>query len=80
MRDLRVYIGRPNVETPDGQAVFYSRRADGPVYRWRYEQEPGHWCYARVSLVNLSLSVFPVASWGTVPSALQSRLSEHYAE
>jgi hypothetical protein len=80
MRDLRVYVGRPIVETLDGQTVFYSRRADGPVYRWRYEPVPGHWSYSRVSLANLTLSVFSVASWAVVPSALQSRLSEHYAE
>ena len=80
MRDLRVYVRQAVRGTPAGQAVFYSRRADGPLYRWRYEETPGHWRYARVRLTKLTLRVLSVASWDAVPAALQDRLGEHYLE
>ena len=80
MRDLRVYVRRAVREAPGGQAVFYSRRADGPFYRWRYEETPGRWRYARVRLSKMTLRVLAVASWDAVPAALQDRLGEHYLE
>ena len=80
MRELRVYVGRAMKGSPGGQAVFYSRRADGPFYRWRYEETPGCWRYARVRLSKLTLRVLAVADWDAVPSALQARLGEHYLE
>lgn len=80
MRELRVYVRRAAREAPGGPAVFYSRRADGPFYRWRYEETPGRWRYARVSLSKPTLRVLSVASWDAVPAALQDRLGEHYLE
>lgn len=80
MRDLRVYVGRAFKESPGAQAVFYSRRADGPFYLWRYEDAQGRWRYSRVRLSKLTLSVLSVACWDAVPSALRARLGEHYLE
>jgi hypothetical protein len=80
MRELRVYVRRGVKGAPVAQAVFYSRRADGPFYRWRYEETPGCWHYSRVRLSKLTLRVLAVTSWDAVPSALQARLGEHYLE
>lgn len=80
MRELRVYIRRAVKGAPGGQAVFYSRRADGPFYRWRYEETPGRWQYSRVRLSKLTLRVLAVASWDAVPPELRDSLGEHYLE
>ncbi len=80
MRDLRVYVRRAVKGAPGGPSVFYSRRSDGPLYRWRYEETPGRWRYARVRLSKLTLRVLAVASWDAVPTALRDRLGEHYLE
>jgi hypothetical protein len=80
MRELRVYVRRPVKGMTGGQAVFYSRRADGPFYRWRYEETPGRWHFSRVRLSKLTMRVLAVASWDAVPPALQDRLGEHYLE
>lgn len=80
MRELRVYVRRAVKESTSGEAVFYSRRADGPLYRWRYEETPGRWRYSRVRLSKLTLRVLAVACWDAVPTALQARLGEHYLE
>lgn len=80
MRDLRVYVRLVTGEPSGGREVFYSRRADGPFYRWRYEETPGRWRYARVRLSKLKLRVLSVACWDAVPAALQDRLGEHYLE
>lgn len=80
MRDLRVYVRHVIKGAPGTQAVFYSRRADGPFYRWRYEETPGGWRYSRVRISKLTLRILSVASWDAVPPALQDRLGEHYLE
>jgi hypothetical protein len=81
MRDLRVYIQpltRP--ARGGGSALFYSRRGDGPFYRWLYAEGTGRWRYSRVSLDRLELSVLRVAQWDAVPAALRELLGEHYLE
>ena len=78
MNSLRVYINPASADALNGQRVFYSRRADGPYYRWFYEEE--RWCSARVSPSDSSLRTLCMTSWKTVPSALQTKLSEHYLE
>jgi hypothetical protein len=80
MRDLRVYIEPVSRGSRGGLTAFYSRRADGPFYRWLYAEGSGHWCYSRVSLGRMELSVLCVASWEAVPVALRERLGEHYLE
>lgn len=80
IRELRVYVGPAATQAPGGQAAFYSRRADGPYYRWRYEEVHGLWRFSRVRLSRLALKELCVARWKAVPTTLQTRLGEHYVE
>lgn len=79
MKDLRVYVSPEDREscTP---SVFYSRRGNGPFYRWRFEEELGRWCVARVLPYDLPLRELCVARWKAVPTALQASLDEYYIE
>ena len=77
MRDLHVYI------EPAGhgeRGTFYSRRADGPYYRWLYAEGPRRWLYARVRLDRPALRELRLAPWEALPPTLRSRLGEHYLE
>ena len=79
MKELRVYVNPLSANAPEaGRATFYSRRADGPFYRWLYES--GRWRASRVVLPKQVLRVLCVASWKAVPDTLQTRLGEHYLE
>jgi hypothetical protein len=80
MNRLRVYFNPAGTNTVGGQRVFYSRRADGPYYCWRYENKVGKWIVSRVSLSDPTRRVLSIASWGSVPDALQVRIGEHYME
>ena len=80
MRELRVYIDPAGYGGRGERAAFYTRRADGPYYRWLYVEGSGRWRYSRVKLDRLRLSVLSVAPWEVVPSALRERLGEHYLE
>ncbi len=80
MNGLRVYI-KPNGAEPAGsQKVFYSRRGNGPFYRWRYEEKAGQWRVSRVIAADFAPQSLSMASWKAVPAALQTRLGEHYLE
>ncbi|MGH9969671.1 MAG: hypothetical protein ACREBG_18015 [Pyrinomonadaceae bacterium] len=80
MNGLRVYI-RPNVADPSGgPRVFYSRRGNGPYYRWLYEDTVGQWRVSRVIAADFTSQSLAMASWKTVPLSLQSKLGEHYLE
>lgn len=77
---VRIYTALATAIASSGEGVFYSRRGDGPYYRWFFEENAGRWRAARVidsAFIRQSLSL---ATWKTVPVALQSRLSEHYLE
>ena len=80
MTELRVYINPAVAGTSDGRGVFYTRRAGGPYYRWRYEEEAGAWRAARVGLSNQTLRALDVSNWQTVPAALQAKLLKHYLD
>ncbi|MGI9105604.1 MAG: hypothetical protein ACR2G4_05075 [Pyrinomonadaceae bacterium] len=80
MNGLRVYINPVGTDACSGQRVFYSRRADGPYYRWHYEDEHGRWHSSRVYPSHLTLRILSLASWESVPVALQTKLGEHYLE
>ncbi len=79
MNGLRIYINALRSETVSGDPVFYSRRADGPYYRWCYEEKLAKWHGSRVpgSLPSRELCV---ATWKGVPAELKASLSEHYLE
>ena len=80
MRDLRVYVYPKGSAARGEVAAFYSRRADGPYYRWLYAEASGRWGYSRVRLDRLTLRVLCVARWEAVPTTLRKRLGEHYLE
>jgi hypothetical protein len=80
MRDLRVYVDTLSASARGEGATFYTQRADGPYYRWLYEEEVRSWRFSRVRLSKFTLRALAVASWNAVPTALQSRLGEHYLE
>jgi hypothetical protein len=81
MRELRVYIMPSETQAAREERVtFYSRRADGPLYCWLYEEEKGRWRVSRVRLSVLTLRALSVANWKAVPLTLQARLNEHYLE
>jgi hypothetical protein len=79
MNGLRVYINPENA-APSEQEVFYSRRADGPFYCWRFEAKQGQWCGARVNQHDPVAKLLCMARWKAVPMSLQTRLDEHYME
>ena len=80
MNTLRVYINPTGATTQSPHGVFYSRRADGPYYCWRYEEGLGRWLSSRVNLPDFTRRALCIASWKVVPAALQSKLDEHYLE
>lgn len=77
---LRIYINGGARETADCDRVFYSRRADGPYYRWCYEERREQWCGARVHASDFSPKQLSMSNWKTVPTALQRSLIDHYQE
>ena len=81
MNGLRVYTDVRSL--PDAYCVyptFYSRRADGPLYRWRYQTELGKWLVSRIAANDFASSDLVQARWYGVPDELKSSLSEHYLE
>ena len=80
MNTLRVYTNPSGQSAHNPHGVFYSRRADGPYYCWRYEEALGRWHSSRVHLPEFTRRALCIASWKIVPAALQSRLDEHYLE
>ena len=79
MNGLRIYINRIEPEATCDR-IFYSRRSDGPYYRWRFEVRLEQWRSARMHSEDLSPNELCISNWKTVPSALQLSLSEHYVE
>lgn len=74
---VRVYTqvaGQPET----GEHVFYSRRREGPYYRW--QETSGRWRAARVIEPAAISHTLSLATWKNVPEALMTRLGEHYLE
>jgi hypothetical protein len=80
MNGLRIYINTVKPETRSGGQVFYSRRGDGPYYRWSYEERLEKWESSRMPSSDLSPRELGIAAWKVIPAALKDRLSEHYLE
>jgi hypothetical protein len=80
MNGLRIYINPEGAGTLREPRVFYSRRADGPYYCWRYEEQQGQWRGARVHQSDVAPKSLSMVSWKAVPSELQTRLGEYYLE
>lgn len=80
MNGLRVYFNPAEAGPHGKRRVFYSRRADGPYYRWQFEESLGQWRGARVRLTDVTLRLLSIAAWQAVPDTLQARLGGHYLE
>ena len=77
---LRVYVKAAMPGISFAETVFYSRRADGPYYRWSYKEKPGQWHGSRMHTSDLSPRELCLAKWKGVPQALRASLAEHYLE
>lgn len=79
MNGLRMYIVVPS-DAPEVQKIFFSRRGDGPYYRWSYQEDARKWTVSRVISHDAASEPLCLATWKTIPLTLQTRLGEHYAE
>jgi len=79
MNGLRVFTNGNVVETCGGCPVFYSRRADGPYYRWSYDERSSVWAAGRV-LQSVSAKTLAPATWKGVPARLQKSIVDHYED
>jgi hypothetical protein len=80
MNGLRVYIKPNGSDALAAPKVFYSRRGNGPFYRWLFEEKAGQWRVSRVIASDFAPQSLAMASWKAVPSTLQTKLGEHYLE
>ena len=90
MSGLRVYINSPSpapassiaIEAADAAVnkVFYSRRGNGPIYRWLYEEKLAHWRALRMHTSDFDTHKLANASWKSVPETLQVQLGAHYLD
>lgn len=90
MSGLRVYVNPASTDLPSGigidapetkvDRVFYSRRGNGPIYRWLYEKNLSHWRALRVNPMDFNSRTLSMASWKTVPETLQAQIGEHYLD
>jgi hypothetical protein len=80
LNGLRMFILDGRVVPSDGSEVFYSRRSDGPYYRWSYEQKLEQWRSVRVHADELPYLTLAASRWKNVPRSLQRSLVEHYLE
>jgi hypothetical protein len=90
MSGLRVYVSAPNTNLPSAIGiveedvtvgrVFYSRRGNGPIYRWLYEEKAAHWRPLRMNTSDFNSHKLSNASWKSVPETLQAQLGRHYLD
>jgi hypothetical protein len=78
MNNLRIYIDQHRPDTSG--AVFYTRRAGGPYYRWKYEELRGRWLGSRMHAFELPVTELVSAPWKEIPAALKSTLDGHYVD
>jgi len=80
MNGLRVYIQPGSASISADAGIFYSRRGNGPLYRWLYEEKLARWRSLRMNTSQLSSRDLCNASWKLVPEKLQAQLGEHYLD
>jgi len=83
---LRIFVTAPVIDQTkevvdgDDKKVFYSRRGNGPIYRWLYEETLAHWRARRMNTSDFDSHKLSNASWKTVPESLQTQLGAHYLD
>lgn len=80
MKGLRVYVDPKKPDSWWGGPVFYTRRAGGPYYRWRYEEIRGEWLCSRMHVCDFTVTELVSAPWKRIPAALKKSLDEHYVD
>ncbi len=80
MNGLRVYVNHVTAEVHSGRTVFYSRREDGPFYRWSYNDDQRLWHVDRVLKSGVSAKMLSSKPWKDVPTGLQRSIVEHYQD
>ena len=80
MNGLRIYKNAETHETRGGRPVFYSRREEGPHYRWFYDEASGEWRVGRVLQSDISRRMFSLTPWKDLPVGLQKSMIEHYLD
>ena len=80
MQGVRIYFDLKRTEPQGRSLIFYSQRAGGPYYRWRYEELRGGWLCSRLHVGDLILTELVPAPWKTIPVALKTTLEQHYVE
>jgi len=80
MIGLRVYIHDTIAENINGHLVFYSRRDDGPYYRWVFDDARTEWRVGRVLNSAVTGRDLTLATWKRLPVALQRSMVEHYQD
>lgn len=78
MHGLRVYVNTVGADPQGSHGVFYSRRDDGPYYRWHYVEEKSRWYSARVPLDRVPNSLRMAHK--SVPPSLRVQLLAHYLD
>jgi len=80
MNGLRVYIDGDEAEIRSTRSVFFSRREDGPYYRWVYDDALRQWRVGRVMKSTSFARTLSPAAWKTLPVTLQRSIVEHYQD
>ena len=78
MNGLRVYVNILPEERAKDSGAFYSRRENGPFYRWTLADR--QWSASRVSSASFSSKDLSATSWKLVPAALQRSIVDHYQD
>ena len=80
MNGLRVYVNGIIAETCGGRDVFYSRREDGPYYRWVFDEALSEWRAGRVLTSRIAAKDLALTPWKKLPAGLQRSMVEHYQD
>lgn len=80
MKGIKVYFPLKTIHSQGGSLIFYTQRAGGPYYRWRYEELRGEWLSSRMHADDLMLTQLVSAPWKEIPATLKTSLNLHYVE
>ena len=78
MNGLRVYVNISPEERANDSGAFYSRRDNGPVYRWTLANRD--WSATRVASSSFSNKDLSATSWKLIPTALRRSIVDHYQD